>query len=99
ADLLGQRVAAEAVEVGLGARAAQLELGEARLVDHADALAHRAALLADGVVPGGAPVAVLLVAAVAAVEPLRALPAEAHAPHGAALVQAVVERACLQRAG
>src|SRR5271167_6203 len=53
AALAGQAAADEPVEPGFGASALHDQLGEAAEVENADALAHRPALLADGVEAAG----------------------------------------------
>ena len=93
-----QPVGAEPVEQRLGALAADDELREARLVEHADAAAHRAALLADGVEPVAAAERVLVAGGPGPREPERALPAGANAHHRALGHEAVVERVGLERA-
>ena len=61
ADLARRRLAT-AGRAAPRRRAAHEVLGEARLVEHADATAHRTALLADGVEPVAAPEGVLVAA-------------------------------------
>ena len=60
ADLGGHPVRAEPVEERLGAGPGELELREARLVEHADARADRPALLADRLEPVAAAEGVLV---------------------------------------
>src|SRR5439155_16648086 len=98
ADLRRSLVREHSIEERLGSRPGDGELGEARLVEDADAGADGAALLPDGIEPVATAERVLVASRVAvAREPERALPAEAAAEDGAAGQQALVDRVGLQR--
>ena len=97
ADLGRQAVRERPVEETLRAGPGDHELGEARLVEHADARAHAAAFLAHGVEPVAATERVLVACRSVPGEPERPLPAEALAEDRAACRQPVVDRVDLQR--
>ena len=94
-----QAVRAEPVEPFLGARAGDLVLREARLVEHADRRPHGSALLADSLEPVAAAERVDVARLLQAVtrEPERTLPAEAGAEHRTPGPEKVVQRVGLRR--
>ena len=98
----GQFVGAEAVEETPRSGSGDLVLGEARLIENADARSNGDALLADGAMPVSSAKRVLVSCRVdmirATGKPEWALPPESRAVHGSFRQQSIVERTRLQGA-
>ena len=91
AAALGYTIGNDAVEEGGRVAAGDVELGEARQVQDADALAHRLAFLGHRIEPVGAPKPIAFLGAVGGI-PFRPLPAEGLGEDGAALGELAVNR-------